>query len=64
MTVHKARFIIRVQPQRNDALEMASRALSNGAIDGAESQAVERVAQGSGIYPPQLLHKIRKGAGK
>ncbi|MEX3982810.1 hypothetical protein AB4Y45_27940 [Paraburkholderia sp. EG287A] len=62
MTVHKARMIIRVMPSRNDALAMASRALANGKIDSRDAQAIERIAQGSGIYPPQLLHKIRNGS--
>jgi hypothetical protein len=62
MSIRRARFIVRAQPRRNDAISMASHALRNGAINSTEAQQVERIAQGIGIYPPQLLHKIRNGS--
>ncbi|MFM0663335.1 hypothetical protein [Paraburkholderia sediminicola] len=57
---NKVRMIVRVQPTREDAIQMASQGLAAGKLSGKDAQAVERCVQGSGIIAADLLHRVKQ----
>lgn len=55
-------MIVRVQPTRQDAIQMASQGIANGKLSSRDAQDVERRVQGNRVLPADLLHRLKEAA--